>query len=147
MDINIIIVVIQFFSVILTFISIIILAKTIKNNINLNKNNLFNELVKQERELRIKLQEYKEEIWKKLDESKEHEETTLAYDTLLFNYYEYLSICLYKSLIDENGAKLYFGELLPDVRQLFENSILFKKEYAKKEQYKGIQWLFKKWNI
>ena len=147
MDINILTILIQFVSVVITLISVIVLYKTIKNAKNLNQNNLFNEVVKQERELRIKLQEYKIEIWGRMEKSKEFTEITLAYDTILFNYYEYLAICLFKRLINENEAKLYFKELLPDVKDLFESSILFEEGYAKKEQYKGIQWLFKKWNI
>lgn len=123
-------------------ISVIAIYKTIKSNQNLNQKILFNEVVKQERELRIKLSEYRKEIDKRIDKSKDFSEITRDYDTLVFNYYEYLAICLYKNLINEEEAKLYFKELLSDVKDLFESSLLFKEGYAKKEQYKGIQWLF-----
>jgi len=44
-------------------------------------------------------------------------------------------------------TKLFFKTPLVSVRELFEKSLLFKKNYAKKEQYKVVQWLFKRWNI
>lgn len=148
MDINnVLLIIIQFTTAIITLISVIILYKTIQSNKSLNQNNLFNELVKQERELRIKLGEYRIEIDKRLDEDREFEEITLNYDTLLFNYYEYLAICVFKRLINEREIKLYFKNLLNNVRQMFEDSILFKEEYAKKEEYPGLLWLFKKWKI
>ena len=74
-------------------------------------------------------------------------EITLDYDTLLFNYYEYLAICIYKNLIDEKESKLYFRELLKDVLDRFQHSILFKENYAEKNQYGALQWLFKKGRI
>ena len=147
MDTNIVIALIQFLAVILTFVSIALLYKTIKENKNLNQNMLFNEVVKQERELRIKLWDYRIEMEKMPANSRRFKEKTLDYDTLLFNYYEYLAICLYKNLIGEKEAKLYFKELLINIKELFEKSILFKEGYATKEQYKGIQWLFKKWGV
>jgi len=98
--------------------------------------------VRQERELRIKLSEYKDEML-----TKNNRKLSLDYDTLLFNYYEYLAICLYKKIINENIAKLYFRNLLISVKSLFENSILFKGNYSKKEDYLGILWLFRHWKI
>ena len=74
-------------------------------------------------------------------------EITLDYDTLLFNYYEYLAICLYQCLINENETKRYFNELLKAVKEKFDASILFKEGFAKREQYPGLQWLFKKWKV
>lgn len=65
----------------------------------------------------------------------------------MFNYYEYLAICLYKRLINEKDAKLYFKDLLCYVKEAFDSSILFEEKYANRNQYKGIQWLFKQWNI
>ena len=144
MDINVLIILMQLITAIITLASVILIYLTIKNNINLNQNNLFNELVKQERELRIKLSEYKREINKRIDKNEDFTEITLDYDTLVLNYYEYLSICLYQNLISEKYSKLYFGDLLFYVKDIFESSELFKKDYAKKNQYKGIQWLFKK---
>lgn len=140
-------IIIQFVTVMITLTSVIILYKTIQNSKNLNQNNLFNELVKQERELRIKLSEYRIEIDKRLDKNKKFEEITLNYDTLLFNYYEYLAICVYRKLINEKETKLYFKNLLKDVRQMFEDSILFEEGYAKKEDYHGLRWLFNQWKI
>jgi len=58
-----------------------------------------------------------------------------------------LAICLYQKLINEKEAKLYFKILLKEVKELFESSLLFEEEYAKKEDYKALNWLFKKWNI
>ena len=147
MDTNNWLIIVQFLTAIITLISVYLVYRTIKSNISLNQNNLFNELVKQERELKIKLNEYRLEIDNRIDKEKEFEEITLMYDTLLFNYYEYLAICLYQKLINEKYAKYYFKELLDDVKQLFEDSILFKEQYAQKSQYKGLQWLFDRWKI
>lgn len=145
MDINFLLIIIQFFSVIITLISVIILYKTIQNNKILNQNNLFNELVGQERELRVKLNEYRKEIYKL--RRKNTIGITLDYDTLLFNYYEYVAICVHQQLINEKIIIKYFKQLLISVKEKFDNSILFKKNYAKKEDYPGIQWLFNRWEI
>lgn len=141
---------IQAISAIITLTSVIILYIAILNNKKLNKNILLNEIVKQERELRMKLSEYREEIHRRLDKNKKQEdyiEITFDYDTLLFNYYEYVSICIYKKLIEESDAKLYFNTLLASVRDKFEYSLLFEEGLAKREEYPGIRWLFKKWKI
>ena len=79
--------------------------------------------------------------------NKDHEEAELSYHTSLFNYYEYLAICLFKKLINEPEAKLYFKFPIKGVKDLFESSILFEKGYASREEYPGIQWLFKKWEV
>ncbi len=150
MDINSLIALIQFLTVIITFFSVILIYKTIESNKNLNQKILFNEIIKQEREVRIKLSEYREEIHKRLKKSRNIEnfvELTLDYDTLLFNYYEYLAVCINQSLIKEKETKIYFKDLLIEVKDKFEDSILFKEDYAKKEEYKGLQWLFKRWEI
>ncbi len=147
MDTNRLLIIIQLLSTIITLVTALILWITIQHNKLLNQNNIFNELVKQERELRIKLNEYRIEIDKRLDKNKEFKEITLNYDTLLFNYYEYLAICVFKKLINEKEAKLYFKNLLIYIRQMFEDSILFKEDYAKKEEYQGLRWLFNEWKI
>ena len=41
----------------------------------------------------------------------EKEKMILTYDTLLFNYYEFLAICLYKRLVNESNCqtiKIFF---------------------------------------
>lgn len=126
--------------------SVIIPFKTISNNVSLNKQNILNGLVKQETEIRIKLNEYRREIHNVKLAGEDWKEIPLDYDTLLFNYYEYVFICVYKELIVEEDAKRYFGNLFIYVREQFNYSILFKEEYAEKEQYPGLQWLFKRWN-
>lgn len=78
---------------------------------------------------------------------KERDIAIFNYETILFNYYEYVAICLYKNLINESESNLYFRDLLKSVKEYFESSLLFEKELAKKEEYPGIQWLLKKWNI
>ena len=150
MDINLILVLIQSLTSIIALVSILILYRTIKSNEDINQRTIFNEVVKQERELRIKLSEYREEIHKRQKKSKDKEnfiEITLDYDTLLFNYYEYLAICVNQRLINEKETKLYFKDLLIEVKDRFENSLLFKERYAEKSQYKVLQWLFKKWEV
>lgn len=137
----------QFVIAIMTLVSVYFIYRTIRSNVDLNQNNLFNELVKQERELRIKLNEYRLEIDKRIDEERDFKEITLMYDTLLLNYYEYFAVCLYHKIVDENVAKRYFKDFLDSIKVVFDNSILFNENYAKRSQYKGIQWLFKKWHI
>lgn len=141
MDINLLL---QVVIAIIMLFSAILIYLTLKNNKDLNQRILFNEIVRQERELRIKLSEYRKEINKVLGKDKE---VSLDYDTLLFNYYEYLAICLYNKLINEKFAKLYFRNLLDYVKDLFDNSILFSEQYSKKKEYPGIRWLFRKWDI
>jgi len=113
----------------------------------LNQRIIFNEVVKQERELRIQLNKYRKEIHKKKNHDKDFEESALDHDTLLFNYYEYLAICLYKNMINEIETKLYFKQRLIYVKERFDSSLMFKKDYVKKEEYGVLNWLFKKWNI
>ncbi len=144
MDINLLV---QQVIALIMLASVILIYRTIKSNEKLNQNLLFNEAVKQERELRIKLQEYREEIHSRIDESLEPKEITLDYDSLLFNYYEYLAICVYKQIIDGNDAAKYFKESLKSVRQQFDDSILFREGYAEKSQYPGLRWLFEHWKI
>ena len=134
--------------VILTLISVILIYKTMKVNQNLNRKVIFNEVVKQERELRVKLTEYRKEIHnriKKGDKKEDLMEVSLDYDTLLFNYYEYLAVCIYKGLVNEDEIKLYFKDLLKEVKEKFDHSILFEEGYSEREQYRGLIWLFKKW--
>ena len=49
--------------------------------------------------------------------------------------------------MNEPETKRYFVTLLEAVRQRFEDSILFGEDYAGKEQYPGLQWLFNYWSI
>tara|TARA_Y100000034_G_C6802517_1_gene360087 strand:+ start:227 stop:577 length:351 start_codon:yes stop_codon:yes gene_type:complete len=92
---------------------------------SINKRIIFNEIVKQERELRIKLNEYREEISRRRDKNLDFQEIALDYDTLLFNYYEYLAISVYKRLINNRIAELYFRTSLVYVKDQFESSVLF----------------------
>jgi len=148
MDISsVIIIIVQSITAIIMLISVILIYKTIKTNKDINQKILFNEIVKQERELRIKLNEYREEIQVRKANFKDFSEIGLNYDTLLFNYYEYLALCIRQRFINENEARLYFEESLKGMKEIFELSLLFKEGYAKKEQYPGILWLFKKWQI
>jgi len=147
MFIDSVLIIIQTIAVTTTLISVILIYKTIKSNESLNQRILFSNITKEERELRIKLQEYQKRFEIKKLVKKEKEIIMLDYETLLFNYYEYLAICLYKKLINESETKLYFKDILKGIKRVFEDSLLFKKKLAKKEEYPGIQWLFKKWNL
>jgi len=72
-------------------ISVIAIYKTIKSNQNLNQKLLFNEVIKQKREVRIKLNEYRKRIdYENIDTEKD-KIRILDYETLLFDYYEYFS--------------------------------------------------------
>lgn len=147
MPIDLILIIIQTLAVIATLISVILVYKTIKSNEKLNQRILFSNVTKEERELRIKLQEYQKNFNKKNLNESEKNAIMFDYETLLFNYYEYLAICLYKNLINESETKLYFKDILRGIKRIFENSLLFKKKIAKKQEYQGVQWLFRKWNI
>jgi len=147
MFIEIILITIQTIAVITTLISVILIYKTIKSNESLNQRILFSNVTKEEREIRIKLQEYQEKFNNLKTPKKEKEIILFDRESILFNYYEYLAICLNKNLINESETKLYFKDILKGIKRDFNNSLLFKKEIAKKQEYPGIQWLFKHWKI
>ena len=147
MDTDIIILIINALVAIITIIYVVLLYETMKISQNLNKHNIFNDIVKQERELRIKLLEYRDIINNIKINIKKRQETKLDYDTLLFNFYEFLAICIYKGLIDNDKSKIFFKSLVESVKEMFDLSLLFREGYAKQEQYKGLQWLFRKWKI
>jgi len=147
MPIDLVLIIIQTIAVITTLISVILIYKTIKSNERLNQRILFSNITKEERELKIKLQEYQKEFNDKRITKKEKEIILFNRESLLFNYYEYLAICLYKNLINESETKLYFRDILNGIKRDFDNSSLFEKGVAQKEEYKGIQWLFRKWKI
>jgi len=134
-------------SVITTLIYISLIYKTIKSNEKLNQRILFSNITKEERELRIRLQEYREKIENPKLNKTEREITQFNYETMLFNYYEYISICVYKKFINESDAKLYFKFILKSIKRIFNESLLFEKSLASKTEYPGIQWIFKKWKI
>jgi len=50
-------------------------------------------------------------------------------------------------MINEIETKLYFKQRLIYVKERFDSSLMFKKDYVKKEEYGVLNWLFKKWNI
>jgi len=147
MLINVTFLIIQSLAVIITLISVILIYKTIKSNERLNQKILFSNVTKEERELKMKLREYREKIENKKLTKKEQDIVQFNYENSLFNYYEYLAICIYKKLINESESKLYFKDILKGIKRVFEESLLFEKNEAKKEEYPGIQWLFKIWNV
>jgi len=137
----------QITAIIISLVSVLFIFLTILSNKNLNQRLLFNEIVKQERELRILLNNYRKDIDYEIIKTEEDKIRILEYETLLFNYYEYIAICINKGLLKEKEAILFFKQLLKQTKEVFESSYMFEKDYAKKEQYLGIQWLFKHWNI
>ncbi|GEM_PF-6687059 len=144
MDINIFV---QLIIAIIMFASVVLIYMTIRSNKILNQNILFNEFVKQEIGLRIKLQEYRKDIHSREENGDSSKEIMLDYDTLLFGYYEYLAICLYKKLVNENDVGLYFKISLKEVKFFFDKSLLFIEGYAEEYEYPGLRWLFKRWDI
>lgn len=130
----------------IALITVIVLTVTIQNNKKLNEINVFNEIIKQERELRVKLNEYRKDI-DNCNKPEQEINIKLDHDTLLFNFYEYLAICIKKKLIKETNAKIYFKILIKNLKKHFKNSQLFKTEVVTKRQYPGILWLFKYWKI
>lgn len=137
----------QLTAIIISLISASFILFTIISNRNLNQRMLFNEMVKQERELRILLNEYRKEIDYENIKTEEDKIRVLEYETLLFNYYEYVSICIYKKLIKEKEAVLFFKQLLKEAKEVFDSSYMIEQGFAKKEQYPGVRWLFKYWDI
>ena len=137
----------QITAIIIFLVSVLFIFLTILSNKNLNQRLLFNKIVKQERELRILLNSYRKDIDYEIIKTEEDKIRILEYETLLFNYYEYIAICINKGLLKEKEAILFFKQLLKQTKEVFESSYMFEKDYAKKEQYLGIQWLFKHWNI
>ncbi len=47
--------------------------------------------------------------------------------------------------MDEGEIKFYFLDLLAAVKEKFGDSILFEERYAQREEYKALQWLFRRW--
>ena len=140
MDIILISLIIQSIIAIVALITLIIIYR-------LNQRIILNEVVKQERELRIKLFDYKQLIDDRRLVKNKRETLALNHDTLLFNYYEYLAICVYKKFVKGKDARLYFNDLLKATWVQFKESILFSKGFAEKEQYRVLNWLFKKWEV
>ncbi len=135
----------RFLAMVISLISAILIFLTINSNKKLNQRILFNEIVKQERELRIKLDKYRQEIdFEQLDNENDKLKA-LNYETLLFNYYEYLSICIFKKIIKEKEGKLFFKGLLKETQKVFNTSFMFEQGYSNKKQYPFLKWLFKKW--
>ena len=69
--------------VIIQLATVFVLYLTIKSNINLNKKNILNELVRQERELRIKLSEYRGNI----NRNKSEKKILLKLNWIMIHYY------------------------------------------------------------
>jgi hypothetical protein len=136
--------IIQILVLTITLISVILIYKTIKSNERLNQRILFGNITKEERELRIKLNEYRDKI---IADESDFNELVFDYDTLLFNYYEYVSICIFQKFINELDAKLYFKILLISVKEKFDSSMLFEKDLVRKEEYRMLNWLFQKWKV
>jgi len=135
-----------FIALISVFVVILTTIFVIKSNKELNQQVLFANVTKEERELNMKFQEYAEKIDKIVD-GFEKDKLIFNYETLLFNYYEYLAICLRGKLIREIESRLYFRDLVVGVKNRFDDALIFEKAQAKKEEYRGIQWLFKRWKI
>ena len=77
----------QITAIIISLISALFIFLTIISNKRLNQRLLFNETVKQERELRILLNEYRKDIDYEKIKTEEDKIRVLEYETLLFNYY------------------------------------------------------------
>jgi len=147
MDTSQYLVVIQLLTAIITLISVFLIYLTIKNNTGINQNNLFNEVIKQERDLRIRLNEYRLEIDRLIDAKKDIDEIALMYDTLLFNYYEYLAVCVNHKMVREEMTRKYFKPSIIFVSEAMSDSTLFKKGFSKINEYPYLMWLFNKWDI
>ena len=128
---------------IIALISVLILFFTLRMNKRVSENSLFNELVKQERELRINLNSI---AWRMREEPK-NESLKYAYETLVFNFYEYIAICVYTKIVRNNVTRRFFFNLLVSTKELFDESLLFKDGLAKKKHYSALLWLFFYWGI
>jgi len=74
---------IQLLTALITTITALLIYKTIKSNERLNQRILFGNITKEERELKIKLQEYNEKIDNKRIIKKEKQSLIYSYETLL----------------------------------------------------------------
>jgi hypothetical protein len=52
-----------------------------------------------------------------------------------------------KGILGNKGIISLINNILKGIKIVFESSLLFEKELAKKEEYPGIQWLFKHWKL
>ena len=126
MDISYVVLIIQSVLVVVTVVNVFLVYITIKSNESTNKNNLFDRVVAQERNLRIQLNKYRDIIHDDIFSERKINNARGDYDTLLFNYYEYFALCILKEFINEDYAKIFFRSHLSSVWDLFDGSILFK---------------------
>ena len=147
MDIDIILLTVSIVSLIVTIVYVSLIYFTLRTNKEINKKILFNAIVNQERMNGANINEYRDVIHSENSSDAQKENAKGDYDTFLFNFYEYLALCVSQKFVDEKVAMVFFREYLKSVKELFDKSVLFKGGYAEAEQYKGLLWLFKRWNV
>lgn len=135
---------IQIIIALISLTSVILIYLIFKKTRELEQQKLFSNLVNQEKNLRISLWDLDSTRFQNLSDE-EIVNMDFQYDTLLFNFYEYLAIIIYKKIILEKDLLPYFERFLFDVYLNFKESILFEGgERKPEEEYKYLIWLFKK---
>lgn len=132
----------------IVFISSVVIAYFIlKNNRLFHKQKMLNDLVSNERDLRIRLNEYQD----KIELSKNSVEKTRLWndhDNLVFNFYEYLAIMVFGNYLIEKDSRIYFRRLLVDVYRAFvDDKGFFVSADVSRRDYGNLMRLFKRWRI
>ncbi len=140
--------IVEIITAIIFFISIIFILLTFRSNRKFHRQRLLNNIVSEERKLKIKLNEYQEKIEK--TKSKKAKDTLWNdSDTLLFGFYEYFAMLIIKNIINEKDIRSYFKIPLVYVFDSFYNKegIFDRSLDADRKDYFYLRHLFLKWKI
>jgi len=138
---------VNIFTALIFTISVIFLWLTLRNEKLRNKNDIFTKAVAEEQNLRVKLNEYDERI-RKTKNKKERDFLWNDRDTLLFNFFEYVSILILSNSVNEKQFRAYFRRFLANVFKIFYDSKgLLKKGYIEELDYPYLLKIFKKWDM
>jgi len=137
--------IIQIVIALISLTSVILILFIFKRNRELEQQKLFHDLVDQERDLRLILWEINSARFKDLSDE-EIIQMDFEYDSLLFNFYEYLALVIYSKIIPEKYVLAYFERFLFDVYLNFKESILFEEgtKIQPEKGYKHLIWLFRR---
>ncbi|MDA3836249.1 MAG: hypothetical protein PF542_01365 [Nanoarchaeota archaeon] len=139
--------VISVFSFIIFSISVLIVYMTFRNNERFHRQKMLNEIVSEERRLKIKLNEYQEKI-RKASSPKEVTNFWNEHDTLLFNFYEYVSLLILNDSLPLIVTRDYFRRIFVDVYASFSSKeTFFGQDDIERKDYSNLIKLFMLWDI
>lgn len=139
---------ISVFSFVVFSISVIIVYLTFRDNRRFHVQKMLNEIVSEERKLKIKLNEYQEKLRKIKSSSFEKENLWNEHDTLLFNFYEYVSLLVLSGFLPFKETNKYFRRIFVDVYASFvSNKTFFGRDGIERDDYPNLLRLFKAWKI